>query len=391
MPRKSKDTRIGEPAHRKETILKHRPKPNIPRTLVEGVSDKRFRLDILELEVKLLNLNFLAAQHEALNKQCYTSESDESSEDELEGEQEKEHIVSNSLPDSETEKLNNKFEVKDFHVAIMNPGGINSKRESILNAIHKMDIRALVVSETYAVGKEVPVLDKTMEAFFKNRSDGQNKGGVSIFLEKTLAKHSVVVGKSDHDHEWVAVKINYFDPPVVLIGLYGCQSSKNTVAQLNEKWTELWEFAGQYKYTATVIVCGDANAAIGNKANMRNNCSSVNISGKYFLKGVRKGGWKILNSLYRGDQRTHQDRSSDSFRCLDYVITNRTDQCTRVVIDSEERITPYMVMMAGPNPSRKYTDHKTVMCTFKLDKKAGVKEAVLPQDRDHFHQEEDVE
>ena len=148
---------------------------------------------------------------------------------------------------------------------------INSKRESILNAIHKMDIRALVVSETYAVGKEVPVLDKTMEAFFKNRSDGQNKGGVSIFLEKTLAKHSVVVGKSDYDHEWVAVKINYFDPPVVLIGLYGCQSSKNTVAQLNEKWTELWEFAGQYKDTATVIVCGDANAAIGNKANMRNN------------------------------------------------------------------------------------------------------------------------
>ena len=142
MPRKSKDTRIGEPAHRKETILKHRPKPNIPRTLVEGVSDKRFRLDILELEVKLLNLNFLAAQHEALNKQCYTSDSDESSEDELTEEQEKEHSVSNSFPDSETEKLNNKFEVKDFHVAIMNPGGINSKRESILNAIHKMDIRA---------------------------------------------------------------------------------------------------------------------------------------------------------------------------------------------------------------------------------------------------------
>ena len=47
---------------------------------------------------------------------------------------------------------------------------------------------------------------------------------------------------------------------------------------MNEKWTELWEFAGQYKYTATVIVCGDANAAIGNKANMRNNCSSVNCS-----------------------------------------------------------------------------------------------------------------
>ena len=365
---------MSEPPHRKETVLKNRTKPTIPRNLVNGVSDKKFRIDVLELEVKLLNLNFLAAQAEALNKH-YDSESDLESDPESGDDV---RHVSNSLPDRETEKLNNKFDVKDFNVAIMNPGGLNSKRESILNAVHKWDIRALVVSETYAVGKEVPVLDSTMEAFYKNKSGGQNKGGVSIFLEKTLAKHSVVVGKSDHDHEWVAVKINYFNPPVVLIGLYGCQTSKNSVTQMKEKWKELWDFANQYKDIATVIIGGDANAAIGNKANLTNNCSSTNTNGNFLLKGVKSGSWKILNSLFKGDQRTHKDRSSDSFRCLDYVITNKRELCSRVFIDGDQVITPYRVMAVGPPSIRKYTDHVTVLCSFQLEKKAEVKVGPQP-------------
>ena len=344
--------------------------------MVEGVSDKSFRLDVLELELKLLNLNVLAAQAEAINKKLerdlgVVTDIDLSPEVDT-------RLISNTLPDRETEKLNNKFEVKDFNVAIMNPGGINSKRESILNAVHKLDIRALVISETYAVGKEVPVLDKTMEAFFKNRSGTQNKGGVCIFLEKTLAKHSVVIGKSNHDHEWVAVKINYFSPPVVLIGLYGCQTSKNTVAQMKDKWAELWDFADMYKDTATVILAGDANAAIGNQANMVNNCSSMNTNGKFLLKGVSRGNWRILNSLYRGDQRTHEDRSSDSSRCLDYVITNNSELCKRVYIDNKHVITPYRVMSSGPTPVKKYTDHNTVLCTFVLEKKASVKTGPEP-------------
>ena len=370
MTRKSK---TGEPLHRKETIFKVKTK--IPTNLVASTSDSRFRLDVLELEIKLLNLNLLLSQHAALNKrQSYSSESDNSSEEETE-EGEEYDTVSNSLPDSEHERINNKFEVKDFNVAIMNPGGLHSKRESILNVVHKLDIRALIVSETHAVGKEVPTLDNTMEAFYKNK--GGSKGGVSIFLEKTLAKHSVVVGKSNHDHEWIAVKINYFDPPVVMIGLYGCQTSRNTVEEMKSKWAELWDFADQYKDSATVIIGGDANAAIGTKVNMVNNCPSTNTNGKFFLKGIRKGGWKILNSLYRGDQRTHEDRSSDSFRCLDYIVTN-SNKCTRVFVDNENIITPYRVMTAGPTPARRYTDHKTVMCTFRLEKREKVSVGPAP-------------
>ena len=231
------------------------------------------------------------------------------------------------------------------------------------------------------VGKEVPTIDNTMEAFFANRSGGQNKGGVCIFLEKTLARTAVVVGKSNSDHEWVAVKINYFDPAVVLVGVYGCQTSKNSVSSLKEKWSELWSFVSRYTKNNTVIVGGDLNSAVGNKGGMLNNCPSTNANGKFLLRGARDNNLYILNSLYRGDQRTHKDRSSESYRCLDYILSNNVKACTRVFVDNQQVITPYRVMAAatdGPQGQRKYTDHKTVMCTFDLKKKESVKVAPQP-------------
>ena len=374
-----------EPHHRKEKTLKQRIKHKvIPTNLVKSTCDANFRLDIIELETKLLNLKLLTAEFEKLNlvnkKLLYGDTVTEGTSDpgEEENEIESEDGISNELPDRDVEKLNNKFEVKEFNVAIMNPGGMNSKRESIINAVHNQDIRALVVSETHTVGKEVPVLDRTMEAFFTNRGSGQNKGGVSIFLEKTLAKHSVVVGKSspNSDHEWIAVKINYFDPPVVLIGVYGCQTSKNKVSELKQKWEDLWDFVSQYTENNTVILGGDLNSAIGRSQGMSRNCPSTNANGKFLVKGVKKLGLTILNKFYHGDQRTHKDRSSDSFRCLDYILTNKKDQCSRVFVDNNLVITPYRVMsgtIGNPQGVRRFTDHKTVLSTFHLQKRGTVK------------------
>ena len=368
---------ISEPPHRKEQSNRRR---TVPRRLVKSTSDFQFRTSILELEIKLLSLEVQRSEFERLTKvnkgilfgrdfgDISSSDSDE--------EIELDTFVTNSLPDRDVDKINNKFEVKDFNVAVMNPGGLNSKRESIINAVHKCDIRALIVSETHMVGKEVPVLDRTMEAFFLNRSREQNKGGVCIFLEKTLAETAVVVGKSDSDHEWLAVKINYFHPPVVLVGVYGCQTSKNTVGALKEKWSVLWDFVGKYTDNNTVIVGGDLNSAIGRKAGMTNNCPSTNSNGKFLLRGVRDNNLRILNSLYKGDQRTHKDRSSDSFRCLDYILSNNVKACTRVFVDNKLEITPYRVMSVStdkPHGVRKYTDHVTVLCTFDLKKKDSVK------------------
>ena len=184
----------SEPPHRKARCNQKR-KKTVPKTLVETTSNLQFSTNLLELEVKLLSLEVQRAEFEHLtkvNKSILFGRDLGDSSDSDEEIEHPDHVVDNSLPDGETVKINNKFEAKDFNVAIVNPGGLNSKRGSIINAVHKCDIRALIVSETHMVGKEVPVIDNTMEAFFANRSGGQNKGGVCIFLEKTLAKTAVV-------------------------------------------------------------------------------------------------------------------------------------------------------------------------------------------------------
>ena len=379
----------SEPSHRKQKGSRRKKKRKSPfrkprpEYLTPGCSDLYLKTSLLELELKVLELDYnLAKFYEEREKseskgECSESESSESSEEEVEDEAHNRWArsmapaISNSLPDTENTKVNNKFEIEDFNLMVVNPGGLNGKRESICNAIHKFDIRAVIVSETHSVGKQIPELDQTMKAFFMNRSSKKNKGGVCIFLEKSLAEHAVVIGKSRSDHEWIAVKINYFEKPVVIIALYGCQTSKNTAGEMRQKWDELWDFASTYRKDHITYICGDFNAAVGTKFNMKNNCESTNKNGRLLMKGVVDGGWMILNSLFPGDKRTHVDRSSDSRRCLDYIVTNYPQSCTRVYIDNDYSITPYKVTGVTPNThqgDKVYTDHKAILVTLKVKK-----------------------
>ena len=146
--------------------------------------------------------------------------------------------MSNELPDRDVVKLNSKFATQEINLAIMNPGGMKGKADSMRNAMHTHDIRICVVSETHCVGKEIPKLNPQTKAFHNNRTNKRNKGGVCILVENSIAKDCVVIGMSDNNKdkdksnkEWIAIKINSFETPVVIIGTYGCQASKNTVEE----------------------------------------------------------------------------------------------------------------------------------------------------------------
>ena len=372
--------RNAEAQHRK--VFTNSTKPDKPSgaLLVEGESDFNLKVDILELEVKALSVSHSLAQ---LRCEQDSDESDgennsskwESDEEDTNLEYKKwesklDTCVFNSLPD--TEQSSNKFDPNTFNLLVVNPGGLNGKRQSITNAVHLYDIRAVIVSETHAAGKTVPKLDPSMKAFFHNRSSKANKGGVALFLEASLAKHAVVVGKSSGEHEWIAVKVNYYDPPLLIIAAYGCQA-KHRVAEKKAWWEEMWEFMDNFTQRATIILGGDLNAAVGRRFNMTDNCDSDNYGGKLLARGATTRGFRILNGLYKGSQRTHVDRSKESSRCLDYVVTNKPELCSRMYIDNEYLVTPYKVTRHGKGKNRaerKYTDHKAVLTSFELDKEA---------------------
>ena len=294
-----------------------------------------------------------------------------------------EEEIDNNAPSRD--KINNKFEVDEFNMAITNTRGLASRSLTLSNIINKFDIRAVVVSETYCCGKEIPYINDNMTAFFDNRGAGPNKGGIAVFLENTLAKESVIIGKGASENEWVAVKCSYFSPPVVIIGVYGTNSGKPKEV-LENTWAELWDFASSYAMENTVLVAGDLNCAVGKNFKMTNNDPSMNMNGKILKKilldKTRGRSWQVLNNKIKGDMRSHVSSSGGVNRCLDYIIASDPSGLVRIHQDNDYQMTPYRVTRHSStdkksdnkdgNDNKSFTDHKTILATFKLDKRSSV-------------------
>ena len=146
--------------------------------------------------------------------------------------------IDNNLPLQED--LNNEFTTDHINMVAMNVCGIKGKEKIVQSIFHKSDIRVGVLSETWLTGKEKPELGRSFDSFISNRAEKSNRGGIAVVVEKTIAEETVVIGRNEkgEDLEWVGVRLNSFQPPVVVFGVYGCQSSKNTSDESLRKWTE---------------------------------------------------------------------------------------------------------------------------------------------------------
>ena len=277
------------------------------------------------------------------------------------------------MPSSDPENRSDKFYTKEINLAVINPGGLNGKTDSINNFIHKFDIRICIISETHTAGKEKPFLNSQMTTFFRNRSTKQNKGGIAIAVEKSIAESCVLLAKGKTNLEWLAVKVNTFSPPLVIIATYGCQSSRTKTADSFDKWKEVFDFANDYSSDNHVLICGDMNAAIANNLGVQNNDPSTNNNGRNIIKIIENDPkWEVVNKLNRDNNRSHVNRSSDSTRCLDYIITNKITKHTRFYCDNQYQCTPYRVTqdnLTNSIENRVYSDHKTLISTFRVNDK----------------------
>ena len=243
---------------------------------------------------------------------------------------------------------------------------------TIANAGIRNQLDAIVICETHLAGKQRPFIAHNYTAFFKNRSKFSSacKGGVAIMIENKLAQHTVMVECGDsNSEEFCAVKVNTFEPPVLIMGIYGPQSSVKK-KEMDDFWTKIRGIWKKYiDQGCTVIIAGDLNAAIGNSLGLTNNHESKNRAGELLIEAVEELQLQVLNKMEKSNQRTHVDRSSHgSSRSLDYIITNNMNACQETRIDNELVATPYSVILneEGDPAMRKYSDHKTVMSKFKF-------------------------
>ena len=119
----SRSSARREPLHRKQRDLRRKDERFVkPHHLAPGYTDT---VSLLELEVRLLHLDYeLAKFYEERNSTKGSESESDSSRDAAS----LSTSVNNTLPDTEEKKINNKFELEDFNLLVVNPGGLNGKK-----------------------------------------------------------------------------------------------------------------------------------------------------------------------------------------------------------------------------------------------------------------------
>ena len=287
------------------------------------------------------------------------------------------------LPVEEVDKSETKTSEgqKLINIAFANPGGLNENKSKVIeNICNNNQIQFIVISETNSYGRQVPKIGKEMVAFHRNRNQvAAAKGGVCIFVHKSLAPDTVVLDKGDNEEgdEFISVKCNAFKPPIIIAALYGRQENRPRL-EVRNGWKRFFGFLESYKERGCMVVAGgDWNCCLGRNLGLVNNDPFVSYGGKEVLKEINNGGWTLVNGMTSDCHKSHFDRTSQVERCLDYAITNVPDIISHVTTDPDRKITPYVMMLEkGKIVGRKFTDHRTLAFSMSLtkNKEGGRKE-----------------
>ena len=159
--------------------------------------------------------------------------------------------------------------------------------------------------------KQKPEVGNSMVPFHRNRNaTGACRGGVAIFIAKELAHQCVVLDRAAED-EMIAVKMNCFSTPLVVVAVYGAQET-GPREKIKEQWRRIFTLMEKYRDEGNqVVMGGDLNAWVGESFGLIGNDPKLSAGGKDLTKLMIEGGWKMMNSKSQEDPRTHMDRRQE--------------------------------------------------------------------------------
>ena len=155
-------------------------------------------------------------------------------------------------------------------------------------------------------------------------------------VHESISNHCVLMDRGEGDEEWLFVKCNAFENPTIFGVVYGPQEGRTPQTKIQDMWknitTKLIEYEGK---GWDVYVAGDMNLAVGNSLGLEGNDPKISEGGKWLVEWIQENNWNLANSMYKGDCRTHVDRSSGKQKCLDLLITNRMEKVNEVNCDEK--------------------------------------------------------
>ena len=262
-----------------------------------------------------------------------------------------------------------------------NVRGFYSKKETLYKIIVENKIDIVMLNETHAAENKPPTL-KGFTTYSRARV-GKRMGGVAVLIRDELDHGAVKIEEGEGDNEYLAVKLQSLEPPLVVFSYYGQQEGQHSTGKIQGNVAEVLEKIKLYDEMGFDIVwAGDTNLKVGNRqSGLLHNDEAVSRGGQFLLDRLEEeGNLQIANIKHNGPGLTHVDATSGNSRVLDLVITNCDDKIEKVMIDEDLEFTPYRVRVTrgkevdDDNKYRRvYSDHRSIITDLKTNTNDEVK------------------
>ena len=249
---------------------------------------------------------------------------------------------------------------KNLKIISCNIRGWQSKSDSLSNIAKAEKPDIIVLQETHCYEAKAPQL-KGYSTYFRNRSQ-KSKGGLAILVFDKISKFVTKLETSNEPSEFFSIRLDCFDPCLVIINFYGIIESQYNKHDLLKVQSELFSaYETHIQSGSDVLLVGDFNCHIGQQLGMVQN-SNVKMSpgGLNLVNWVSDNNLSLLNK--KDQSHTHFDASSKvSSNVLDFAIINNPGIVTDFEVDTGKDATPYRLRMVKGVRSRVFTDHRSLI------------------------------
>ena len=187
----------------------------------------------------------------------------------------------------------------------------------------------------------------------------------------------VKVKEGEGKNEFILMKCTAVEPPLIIGVVYGVQENTNHESEVRDNLTELFAAIDEYRDKGcNILIGGDFNVAVGDE--IPGNDPKISKGGKLLTELCKDFDLEMINKRVEGNKMTHFDASGGNPRVLDYVISNLGQEHTRIEIDHELNMTPFIPKLKRDRDGKafrcnSYSDHRSIIGEINLNRNTDSK------------------
>jgi hypothetical protein len=250
---------------------------------------------------------------------------------------------------------------EEIQILHSNTCGYSSKQECWNDILNNEQPDVVTLNETTLKGKR-RIKQKKYFSYCKNRD--KNIRGVATLVSNKLKQNTTKVGEGKSGDEYNIVRLDHVQPPLNIINYYGAQESRSANEDILKSWCRLRKDMGDIdRRGEACLLIGDLNRAVGSgNWGVEGNKDTISYGGQLVRDLLETEDYTLLNNLdlVEGGPWTWTSRSNPKIKsCLDLGIISRNllPFVHRVIVDEEQKFTPFRVIKRKSGLISCFSDH----------------------------------